>query len=91
MKIMLGDFKAKLGREDVFKQTIGNGGLHQGISDNGVRIVNFATPKNQVVNRIMFLHQNIHKYTWTSPDGKIHKQNDYILINRRQHLSILDV
>jgi len=27
--------------------------------------------------RIMFLHQNIHKYTWTSSDGKIHNQIDH--------------
>jgi len=39
----------------------------------------------------MFLHRNIYKYTWTSPDGKTHNQIDHILINRRRHSSILDV
>jgi hypothetical protein len=28
MKILLGDFNAKVGREDIFKQTIGNESLH---------------------------------------------------------------
>ena len=27
--------------------------------------------KNVVVKSVMFLHQNIHKYTWTSPDQRL--------------------
>ncbi|PNF19373.1 hypothetical protein B7P43_G06348, partial [Cryptotermes secundus] len=47
--------------------------------------------KNLTVKSTMFPHQNIHKFTWTSPDGKIHNQIDHILIDRRQHSSILYV
>ena len=43
MKIRLGDFNAKLRREDSFKPTIGNDSPHQDSNNNGVRIVNFAT------------------------------------------------
>ena len=39
----------------------------------------------------MFPHQNFHKYTWTSPDGKNHNQIDHILIDRRWQASVLDV
>jgi hypothetical protein len=39
MKILLGDFSAKVCRENITKPTIGNS------NDNGVRIVNFATLK----------------------------------------------
>jgi len=39
----------------------------------------------------MFPHQNIRKYTRTSPDGKTYKQIDPILIDKRWHSSILDV
>ncbi|PNF16047.1 hypothetical protein B7P43_G04596 [Cryptotermes secundus] len=91
MKILLGDFNAKVGREDFFKPTIGNESLHEISNDNGVRVVNFATSKNLTVKSTMFPHRNIHKFTWTSPDGKIHTQIDHILIDRRQHSSILDV
>jgi hypothetical protein len=46
MKILLGDFYAKVGREDIFKPTIGNESLCKISNDNGVRLVNFATRKN---------------------------------------------
>jgi exonuclease III len=43
MKILLGDFNAKVGREDIFKPTIGNESLHAISNANGVRVVNFVT------------------------------------------------
>ncbi|PNF34951.1 hypothetical protein B7P43_G18172, partial [Cryptotermes secundus] len=91
MKILLGDFNAKVGREDIFKPTIGNESLHDISNDNGVRVVNFATLKNRSVKSKMFPHRNIHKFSWRSPDGKIHSQIDHILIDRRWQSSILDV
>jgi len=65
MKILLRDFNAKLGREDICKPTIGNESLHQDDNDNGVRIVNFAVSKNLVVKSTMLPHRSIHKFTWT--------------------------
>jgi len=91
MKILLGDFNAKVEREIIFKPTIGQESLHQDSNDNGVRLVKFATSKNLVVKSTMFPHRNIHKYTWTSPDGKTHNQIDHVLIDRRWHSGILDV
>jgi hypothetical protein len=48
MKILLGDFNAKAGRENVFKHTriIENESLHKISNNNGVRVVHFATSKN---------------------------------------------
>jgi len=69
------------------EKKIGNESLHQDSNYKDVRIINFATSKNLVVKNIMFLHRNIRKYTWTSPDGKTHNQIDHILIDRRWHLS----
>jgi hypothetical protein len=45
MKILRGDFKAKVGREDIFILTIGNESLHENSNDNGARVVNFPHPK----------------------------------------------
>jgi len=55
-KILLGDFKEKVGRDNSFKLTIGNESLHEDSNDNGVRTVNFTTSKNLVVRSTMFLH-----------------------------------
>jgi hypothetical protein len=44
-KILLGDLNAKVGRENIFKPTIGNESLNKISNDNGVRVVNFATSK----------------------------------------------
>ena len=91
MKMLLGDTNAKVRRENIFKPTLRDDCLHQDINDNGIRVLNFATSKNLVLKSMMFPHRDIHKYTWTSPDGKTHNQIDHILIDRRWHLSILDV
>jgi hypothetical protein len=63
MKILLGDFDAKVGRENIFKPTIGKESLHQDSNDNGTRIVNFTTSKNLVVKSTMIPHRNIHNCT----------------------------
>jgi exonuclease III len=91
MKMLLRDFNAKVGRENIFNPTIGNESLHKISNDNGVRVVNFSTSKNLIVKSTMFQHRNIRRHTWTSPDGKTHNQIDHILIDRRRHSSVLDV
>ena len=91
IKMLLGDFKAKVGREKIFKPTIGQESHHQNSNDNGIKLVNFDTSQNPLVKSTMFPHWNIHKYTWTSPDGETHNQIDHVLIDRRWHSSVLDV
>jgi hypothetical protein len=82
---LLGDFNATVGKEDIFKPTIGNESLHEISNDIGVRVVNFATSKNLIVESSLFPHRNVHKFTWISPDGNTHNQIDHILIDRRRH------
>jgi hypothetical protein len=91
MKILLGDFDAKVGRKDIFKPVIGNESLREASNDNRVRVVNFATSKNLIVKSTTFPHHDIHEHTWTSPDCLTHNQIDHVLIDKRQHSNILDV
>jgi hypothetical protein len=46
LKILFGNFSAKVGKENIFKLAIGNECLHEICNDNGVRLENFATSKN---------------------------------------------
>jgi hypothetical protein len=45
IKILLGEFSAKVGKENIFKPAIGNGSLHEISNINGVGLVKFATSK----------------------------------------------
>ena len=75
MKILLGDFNAKVGRENVLKLMIGNESLRQDSNDNGIRIVNFAKSKNVVVkSRSAFFHQiALPEYMFRLANNKEHK------------------
>jgi hypothetical protein len=46
IKKLLGEFNAKVGTEDIFKQTIGNDSPHEINNYNGVTVINIATSKN---------------------------------------------
>jgi hypothetical protein len=74
---LLGDFNAKVGREDLFKPTIRNESSHEISNGNGVSVVNIAKSKNRIAKSAMFSHYKIHKYAWMSPDGKAHNQIDH--------------
>ena len=91
MKILLGNFNAKMGGQDIFKATTGNESLYQDSNDNGVGTVNIATSKTLVVKSMMLLHQNNHEHTWTPPDGNTHNHNDHILTDKRWHSSRLNI
>jgi hypothetical protein len=48
------------------------------LNDNGARLIEFAT-----------LH--IHKYTWTSPDGRTRNQIDHLLVRARDRSDLCDL
>jgi hypothetical protein len=44
-----------------------------------------------IVKSTVFPNRSIHKYTWTSPDGKAHSQIDRVLIDKGRHSNVVDV
>ena len=91
VKIVLGDFNAKVGKEPIFGQTIGKYSLHAQTSDNGMRLIDFAAANNMVVSSTRFPHLDIHKATWLSPDQRTRNQIDHVVIDGRHASSVLDV
>jgi hypothetical protein len=82
----LGDFNAKVGREDIFKPSIENEGPQE-IIENGVR-VNFATSKNLVVKSTTLPHRDIRKYSWISSEERPKIRLMTFLVDRRRHWCI---
>ena len=95
IKIVLGDWNAKAGREEIYQGVIGRHSMHLNSNTNGQRLADFAAAKNMVVSSTCSPHKEIHKQTWRSPDGKTNNQMDHILIDtsnrttRRLHVDAL--
>lgn len=91
IKIVLGDFNAKIGREVYYRPTVGKYSLHENSNENGSRVIDFAASRNMVVSSTYFEHKNIHKATWESPDRRTRNQIDHVLIDGRHCSNVLDV
>ncbi|XP_073821416.1 uncharacterized protein [Musca autumnalis] len=89
--ILLGDFNAKIGCENEgLSHIMGKHGMGTR-NDNGERLVEFCQATQLVIGGSLFPHKRIHKYTWTSPDGKTQNQIDHICIRKSWRSSLLDV
>ena len=91
MKIILGVFNAKVGRESIYRPTIGQFSLHVNTNENGLRLLDFAAGRNIVVSSISFRHRKIHTETGRYPHVVTYNQIENFLIDGRHRSSILDV
>ena len=61
------------------------------INNNSERLVNFCLNNNCAIGGTIFQHQDIHKLTWKSPDGKKGNQIDHVARNNKWRRSLKDV
>jgi len=90
IKIILGDFNAKVGKEYIYKPTIGNESLHNETNNDRTKIIQFAISKGFNV-RSTFPHKDIHKETWYSADGKTANEIDHVSISNRFRSGITNI
>lgn len=82
VRLILGDFHTKIGKEQCYRNTVGIHSLYATSNENGSKLIDFAVVKELVIKSTMFPRKDIHKYTWISLDGKYKNQIDHVLINR---------
>ncbi|KAL9954105.1 hypothetical protein ACROYT_G041600 [Oculina patagonica] len=83
IKILLGDFNAKIGPDNTGKERVmGCHGLGC-MSENGERFTDFCAFNDLVIGGSIFPHRAIHKATWISPDRRTANQIDHITIARK--------
>jgi endonuclease/exonuclease/phosphatase family metal-dependent hydrolase len=69
MLVVMGDFNAKIGKENSLGLVVGKYSLHETSSENGVRLGQFTMRNNLVIKSTCFPHKKIHLTTWKSPDA----------------------
>lgn len=89
--ILSGDFNAKIGSNNSdASKVMGRHGMGTR-NDNGERFIGLCQEFNLVIGGSLFPHKDIHKYTWTSPDGQTKNQIDHICIRQRWRTSLMDI
>jgi Reverse transcriptase (RNA-dependent DNA polymerase)/Endonuclease/Exonuclease/phosphatase family len=89
--VVMGDFNAKIGKEEHLKEVAGKETLHEETTDNGLRLCNLATEMDMIVASTKFKHKKVHKITWTIPGQTKGNQIDHVLIKRKRENMIEDV
>ena len=92
MLLILGHWNAKVGQQQVGEEGIvGKYGLQGERNGNGERFVAFCALNNLAILSTMVPHKDIHRYTWTSPNGQYRNQIDHVVIRSNFKRSVQDV
>ena len=82
VKFVMGDFNAKVGKQDTPNATCGKFGLGQQ-NERGEDLIDFCSSNNLTITNTLFQHHPRHLYTWIAPDRKTRNQIDYIIFSKK--------
>ncbi|KAF2892891.1 hypothetical protein ILUMI_13280 [Ignelater luminosus] len=81
--IIIGDFNAKIGKEERNYEIAGKESLRRKSNKNGQRLIDLAPGNRMIIKTIHLKHKDIHKQTWISPDKKTLNQIYHLLIEKK--------
>ena len=87
VKIISGDFNAKVGKQIRNSECNGKFGLGEE-NERGTDLLEFCRSNNLVIANTLFEHHPRHLYTWISPGRKTRNQIDYVIINQKWKASL---
>jgi len=91
LKIVMGDFSAQIGSNNVWNEDVIGTQAMGNRNDNGDKLISFCSASGLKIGGSLFQHKQIHKGTWRSPDGNTVNQIDHMCLSRRWISSLQDV
>jgi exonuclease III len=89
--IIMGDFNAKIGKENHLAKVAGKYTIHNETNENGQLLAQFAARNKLFIKSPSFQHKRIHMGTWKVPGTGEVNQTDRVLVSLRHTSSVTDV
>ena len=89
--VVIGDLNARVGEDNTGKErAMGTQGFGC-TNNNGERLSDLCVESRLVIGGTLFMHRDIHKTTWRSPDQRMVSQIDHVIVNQKWRRSLQDV